>query len=96
MDDPKEKPIVEYHEESTRSEAQSSKSRDGVVLIPRPSDDPRDPLNWPQQKKYLTLFIFSLSAFGGTASSLVNQLGFKVQAELYEKSLVEMSYSVCS
>lgn len=30
------------------------KRRNGVELIPKPSDDPRDPLNWPIYKKELT------------------------------------------
>ncbi|KAK3306130.1 major facilitator superfamily domain-containing protein [Chaetomium strumarium] len=33
-----------------------------VILVPQPSDDPNDPLNWPQWKKELILFIVGLSA----------------------------------
>lgn len=29
---------------SSKSESSTEKSRNGVVLVPRPSDDPRDPL----------------------------------------------------
>lgn len=25
-----------------------------IVLVPQPSDDPNDPLNWPRWKKHLT------------------------------------------
>ena len=32
-------------------------------LIPQPSDDPRDPLNWSWGKKHLILIIVSLTAF---------------------------------
>ncbi|KAK3348805.1 major facilitator superfamily domain-containing protein [Lasiosphaeria hispida] len=33
-----------------------------VILVPQPSDSPNDPLNWPQWKKELILFIVGLSA----------------------------------
>ncbi len=32
-------------------------------LIPQPSDDPNDPLNWSWGAKHLMLFIVSLTAF---------------------------------
>jgi hypothetical protein len=97
MDDTKlEELPVECHEAASSKVSSPSKTRNGVVLIPQPSDSTRDPLNWPQRKKYLTLVILSLSAFVGTASSLANQLGFAAQADLYGKTLVEMSYSVCT
>jgi hypothetical protein len=34
-----------------------------TVLIPQPSDDPGDPLNWPSWKKSTVLYIVSLIAF---------------------------------
>jgi hypothetical protein len=39
-------------------------SPDGkTILIPQPSDDPYDPLNWSWFRKHLTLIIISLTAF---------------------------------
>ena len=39
-------------------------AKDGrTVLIPQPSDDPNDPLNWSTTKKHVILFIVSLCAF---------------------------------
>ena len=70
------------------------KTRDGITLVPQPSADPRDPLNWSQRKKYTILIIYCLAGFAGTASSLANQLGFEAQAKLYHKTLVQMSYTV--
>ena len=52
------------------------------------------PQNWSQRRKYTVLAILCLSAFSGLASSLANQLGFVAQAKLYQKELVEVSYSV--
>lgn len=36
-----------------------------IVLIPQPSEDPEDPLNWTSRKKHMMLFIVALSAFLG-------------------------------
>lgn len=39
-------------------------AKDGhTILIPQPSADPLDPLNWSQFKKHLILFIVSATAF---------------------------------
>lgn len=34
-----------------------------TVLIPQPSTDPNDPLNWPSWKKNVTLAVISIVAF---------------------------------
>ena len=34
-----------------------------TVLIPQPSDDPNDPLNWSWFKKHLVLIVISATAF---------------------------------
>ncbi len=39
-------------------------AKDGHTrLIPQPSDDPNDPLNWSWGTKHLVLFIVSITAF---------------------------------
>lgn len=38
-----------------------------IILVPQPSDDPNDPLNWPLWKRDLVTFILSLTAIFGTA-----------------------------
>jgi MFS family permease len=46
-------------------------SHDEVVLIPKPSDDPEDPLNWQQTRKITTVCMAYLYVFGtGIATSL--------------------------
>lgn len=69
------------------------RSARGVVLVPQPSDSPADPLNWPTWKKALILTTVSLAAFIGLAQALSTQAGFFLQAELYHKTPVEISYS---
>ncbi|KAK4334530.1 Major facilitator superfamily domain-containing protein [Rhodotorula toruloides] len=45
-------------------------AKDGrTILVPQPSDDPRDPLNWPEWKKHAILIIVALAAFGGDFQS---------------------------
>ena len=36
-----------------------------TVLVPQPSDNPNDPLNFSQTKKNLILLVISISAFMG-------------------------------
>jgi Na+/melibiose symporter-like transporter len=38
------------------------KMRDGVVLMPQPSDDPNDPLNWSWFRKHAAMFTISYLA----------------------------------
>ena len=64
--------IHEYHEEEgyvvevdSEGGAGSIKlAKDGHTrLIPQPSDDPNDPLNWSWKKKNLMLTVISMTAF---------------------------------
>jgi hypothetical protein len=38
------------------------KSSKGVVLIPQPTDDPQDPLNWPRWKKIAIMVVIAANA----------------------------------
>lgn len=72
------------------------KIQDGVVLIPRPLDDPRDPLNWPFRKKCIIVATLSITMFAGYAAPLCGQLNLTQQAKLYHKTVVEITYFVSS
>jgi MFS family permease len=39
------------------------KSAEGIVLIPQPTDDPRDPLNWSVWKKRTVMIMLAITAF---------------------------------
>jgi MFS family permease len=39
------------------------KSPEGIVLIPQPTDDPRDPLNWGLWKKRTVMIMLAITAF---------------------------------
>ena len=52
-------------------------ARDGhTLLIPQPSDDPNDPLNWSSFKKHLFLIIIAITAFlpdyGSSTGAITN------------------------
>ncbi|KAK4165543.1 putative transporter [Cladorrhinum sp. PSN259] len=42
----------------------SAKSQNGIELIPRPSDDPENPLNWSLRRKYLSMAMVVVYTFG--------------------------------
>ncbi|TKA47820.1 hypothetical protein B0A55_13576 [Friedmanniomyces simplex] len=47
-------------------------SKDGIILVPQPSDDPRDPLNWPLWRRDLiTGILCLLSVIASTLSPLL-------------------------
>jgi len=56
-------------------------AKDGKTrLIPQPSDDPHDPLNWSWFKKNLTLFIVSWAAFMPDYGSATGAVALLAQA----------------
>ncbi|KIW44064.1 uncharacterized protein PV06_05104 [Exophiala oligosperma] len=91
MEPSEEKPeALDVHVE----EAQPKIGRNGVILIPRPSDDPRDPLNWPTSKKILTLVIVCLASFAGLIGPQANLAGYMIQAEVYGTTPLRVAYSL--
>ncbi|KIW33576.1 uncharacterized protein PV07_00414 [Cladophialophora immunda] len=67
-------------------------NKSGITLVPQPSDDPCDPLNWSTAKKATTLAIVSLASFSALNQSLANAAGYFEQGEVYHKTPVEVSY----
>ncbi|KFY58468.1 hypothetical protein V496_06150 [Pseudogymnoascus sp. VKM F-4515 (FW-2607)] len=41
--------------------------RDPIILVPQPSDDPNDPLNWPLLKRDVIMLLLSVTAIFATA-----------------------------
>lgn len=52
-----------------------------TVLIPQPSDDPQDPLNWSTWKKTMILYIVALTAFTGDYGSAIGAITLLPQAK---------------
>lgn len=67
-------------------------------LIPQPSDDPQDPLNWSWRKKHAILFVVAAAAFLPDYGSATGAVTLQPQAEcvsvfflpLFFRDLVQM------
>ncbi|KAL3480945.1 major facilitator superfamily domain-containing protein [Aspergillus californicus] len=76
--------------------AAPKRAADGTLLVPQPSDDPRDPLNWGTARKLLMLFIICLSSFSSSILAMANGSGLAPQATLYRTTQLKLSYSICA
>ncbi|KAK5069307.1 hypothetical protein LTR64_008398 [Lithohypha guttulata] len=63
-----------------------------VVLVPQPSEDPNDPLNWPTHKKTVIMMLASLGGciFASTFGPLLNAGLFVVAQEL-DRTLTDIT-----
>ncbi|MCJ1393458.1 hypothetical protein MMC18_006333 [Xylographa bjoerkii] len=69
-------------------------AKDGhTVLIPQPSDDPNDPLNWSWRKKHIILFIVALSAFCGDFGSGAGISTIVLQGAEWDMSPNDVNYA---
>lgn len=84
--------VSEKHTHEAHHAIRTTKSH--VKLVPQPTDDPRDPLNWSLAKKIFTLVIVSYSSFVAVAQAICQQSDFVVQGKYYGKTPTEMSYTV--
>ncbi|KAI4173396.1 MAG: hypothetical protein LQ343_002928 [Gyalolechia ehrenbergii] len=64
-----------------------------TILIPQPSADPHDPLNWSQGKKNLILFIISATAFLPDYGSATGAVTLIPQAQIWQMSPDEVNHS---
>jgi predicted MFS family arabinose efflux permease len=70
------------------------RARDGqTILLPQPSDDPRDPLNWSWTKKHLILIIISMSAFLPDYGSATGAVTLLPQAEIWHMTPDHVNHS---
>lgn len=81
-------------ERSSSPSRQTQAYRDGIKLIPRPSDDLGDSLNWPMKKKIPIVAALCLATFAGFSASLAGQLIPGPQALLYGVTKTQMAYQV--
>ncbi|KAF4448535.1 hypothetical protein F53441_8064 [Fusarium austroafricanum] len=69
-------------------------AKDGhTVLIPQPSDDPFDPLNWSPVKKHVILFIISFAAFLPDYGSATGAVTLIPQAKVWHMSPDTVNHS---
>ncbi|KAL9596011.1 MAG: hypothetical protein Q9219_006095 [cf. Caloplaca sp. 3 TL-2023] len=63
------------------------------ILIPQPSTDPNDPLNWSMTRKHLILFITSATALLADYGSATGAVTLIPQAEIWRMSPDEVNHS---
>ncbi|KAE8441863.1 hypothetical protein EG329_004218 [Mollisiaceae sp. DMI_Dod_QoI] len=85
-------PVVEMMDAFSMPSTPDVKQENGVTLIPRPSDDPRDPLNWPMSKKIGIVAVLCFAVFAGFVAPLAGQLNVKSQSALYKQSTVHIAW----
>ena len=69
-------------------------AKDGKTrLIPQPSDDSKDPLNWSWFKKHLVLFIVSWTAFMPDYGSATGAVTLLAQAAEWQMTPDEVNHS---
>ncbi|KAL9623395.1 MAG: hypothetical protein Q9160_002288 [Pyrenula sp. 1 TL-2023] len=69
-------------------------AKDGhTILIPQPSDSPKDPLNWSSFKKHLVLMIVSFAAFLPDYGSATGAVTLLPQAEEWHMTPDEVNHS---
>ncbi|KFG85957.1 MFS transporter [Metarhizium anisopliae] len=64
-----------------------------TILIPQPSEDPHDPLNWSPVKKHVILFIISFAAFLPDYGSATGAVTLIPQAEIWNMSPDTVNHS---
>ena len=69
------------------------KSDKGVVLIPQPSDDPEDPLNWSPVKKGLILLVLAVNACTADYSAATGASALLPQATEWHISPDEVNHA---
>ncbi|KAJ7622136.1 MFS general substrate transporter [Roridomyces roridus] len=77
---------------ASSSEAPLKVDHVGLPLIPQPSDDPEDPLNWSRRQKYVIVFIVALVAFMGTFALASSNPAYAQIGEAIGVSAIQASY----
>jgi len=64
-----------------------------IVLVPQPSNDPNDPLNWPQWKKEMIIILVSGAALMATVVYCTILPATLILAGVFDQSITEVSNS---
>ncbi|KAJ7264475.1 MFS general substrate transporter [Mycena haematopus] len=91
MDSGAEKSMEKSSIESSSNEAVKLDHK-GLPLIPQPSDDPEDPLNWSRTQKYIIVCISSLVAFLGTFALATSNPAYAQIGLALDVTAIQASY----
>jgi hypothetical protein len=88
---------ISHVEESTKgSQLQETHpqvdKKTGAILSPQPTDDPNDPLNWPQWAKWLILGQVALGAFQTPFNNAITVGTLGPLAKQWDVSVTYVSY----
>lgn len=86
--------VVVRRDAANPDDGTSQASSEGVCLIPEPSSDPNDPLNWSWKRKSLVAMVVYICVFTGFCAPFNGQIQLVQQAALYSKTTVQISYFV--
>ncbi|KAI9717811.1 MAG: hypothetical protein M1812_004540 [Candelaria pacifica] len=64
-----------------------------TVLVPQPTDDPNDPLNWSWRKKHIILFVVSLTSFLADYSSAAGVPCIVLQGKEWKMNPEKVNYA---
>ncbi|KAF2797300.1 serine/threonine kinase 16 [Melanomma pulvis-pyrius CBS 109.77] len=80
-----------YHGRDTSALKHGTGRNADIILVPQPSESPRDPLNWPQWKKELLLIIISIdTAVVGAWGPMISP-GYADMAKQFNMSYNELN-----
>ncbi|KAH8112106.1 MFS general substrate transporter [Phellopilus nigrolimitatus] len=79
-DDPNAAALSAYDGVDMRRLKHASGRNAHIVLVPQPSDDPNDPLNWPQWKKHIVFFVLSGTLVSADVVAMALEFDRSVQA----------------
>ncbi|KAH7328910.1 major facilitator superfamily domain-containing protein [Stachybotrys elegans] len=65
--------------------------KEPIILIPQPSDDPNDPLNWPLWKRDLITFILCLAGILATALGPILAANTVTLSRLFERNFTQVA-----
>ncbi|GAA5824385.1 hypothetical protein JCM11251_000400 [Rhodosporidiobolus azoricus] len=90
-----EKPQTTLREDVSAYGLEKVYERHGRIdLVPLPSDDPQDPLNWPSWKKHAVLLQVAFAAMQGPFSAAATIPAFEQFVEEWGISITTASYTV--
>ncbi|KAJ5728927.1 uncharacterized protein N7483_003435 [Penicillium malachiteum] len=85
--------VQQSHGESLDQDIVTGKmSKSGVVLRPQPTNDPNEPLNWPQREKYATYLVLCWFTFLAFTNSSAFTVAVESIVKEFDKTRTEASY----
>ncbi|GMF01493.1 hypothetical protein B5S29_g1185 [[Candida] boidinii] len=79
---------------STQGQSTLKTTKDGIILLPQPGDDPNDPLNWPLWRRDLALISIGWHCFVGGGQTPILTAGLSQMAKEFDESPTTVAYLV--